>query len=92
MYRILKLSQNFITFKYSLQIKIVNNDYQQDSRVEYTFVINKPFDSLLQISATNHIFKRTFNSEFHNIQVQFTDQNSQPLEKEDRINLTLVIK
>ena len=27
--------------------KIVNNDYQQDSRVLYTFVPNKPFGSLL---------------------------------------------
>ena len=35
---------------------IVNNDYQQDSRVLYMFVPNKPFDSLLKISPTNHIF------------------------------------
>ena len=35
---------------------IVNNDYQQDSRVLYTFVPNKPFGSLSEISPTNHIF------------------------------------
>ena len=35
---------------------IVNNDYQQDSRVLYTFVPNKPCGSLLEISPTNHIF------------------------------------
>ena len=35
---------------------IVNNDYQQDSRVLYTFVPNKPFGSLLEISPTNNIF------------------------------------
>ena len=35
---------------------IVNNDYQQDSRVLYTFVPNKPFGSLLEISQANHIF------------------------------------
>ena len=35
---------------------IVNNDYQQDSRVLYTFVPDKPFGSLLEISPTNHIF------------------------------------
>ena len=71
---------------------IVNNDYQQDSRVLYTFVPNKPFGSLLEISPKNHIFLKTFNSEFQDIRVWFTDQNSQPLEIEDRINLTLVIK
>ena len=71
---------------------IVNNDYQQDSRVLYTFVPNKPFGSLLEISPTNHIFLKIFNSEFQDIEVWFTDQNSQPLEIEDRKNLTLVIK
>ena len=71
---------------------IVNNDYQQDSRVLYTFVPNKPFGSLLKISPTNDIFLKTFNSEYDEIKVWFTDQNSQPLEIEDRINLTLVIK
>ena len=71
---------------------IVNSDYLQDSRELYTFVPNKPFDSLLEISPTNHIFLKTFNSEYDEIIVWFTDQNSQPLETEDRINLTMVIK
>ena len=64
---------------------IVSNDYQQDSRVLYTFVPNKPFGSLLDISPANHIFLKTFNSEYNEIIVWFTDQNSQPLEIEDRI-------
>ena len=71
---------------------IVNNDYQQDSRVLYMFVPNKPFGSLLEISPANHIFLKTFNSEYDEIKIWFTDQNSEPLEIEDRINLTLVIK
>ena len=75
-----------------VHFNIVNNDYQQDLRVLYTFVPNKPFGSLLEISPKNHIFLKIFNSEFQDIRVWFTDQNSQPLEIEDRINLTLVIK
>ena len=71
---------------------IVNNDYQQDSRALYTFVPNKPFGSLLEISPTNHIFLKTFNSEYDEIIVWFTDQNSQPLEIEDIISLTMVVK
>ena len=71
---------------------MVNNDYQQDSRVLYTFVPNKYFGSLLDISPSNHIFLKTFNSEYDEIIVWFTDQNSKPLEIEDRINLTMVIK
>ena len=35
---------------------IVDNDYQQDSRVLYSFVPNKPFGSLLEISPTNNVF------------------------------------
>ena len=35
---------------------LVNNDYQQDSRILFTFVPNKTFGSLLEISATNHVF------------------------------------
>ena len=43
---------------------LVTNDYQQNSRILYTFVPNKPFGSLLEISATNQIFLKTFNSDF----------------------------
>ena len=75
-----------------IHCNIGNNNYQQDSRVLYTFVPNKPFGSLLEISQTNHIFIKIFNSEYDEINVWFTDQNSQPVEIEDMINLTLVIK
>ena len=71
---------------------IVNNDYQQDSRVLYTFVPNKPFGSLLETSPANHIFLKTFNSEYDEIIVWFTYQNSKALKIEDIINLTTVIK
>ena len=71
---------------------LVNNDYQQDSRILYTFVPNKPFGSLLGISPTNHIFLKTFNSEFQEIKVCFTDQTSKSLELEDKVKLTLIVK
>ena len=69
---------------------IVNNDYQQDSRVLYTFVPNKPFGSLFL--KKNHVYLKIFNSEFQDIEVWFIDRNSEPLKIEDRIDLTLVIK
>ena len=71
---------------------MVNNGYQQDSRVLYTFVPDKSCGSLLNISPSNHIFFKTFNSEYYEIVVWFTDQNSKPLEIEDKIDLTMVIK
>ena len=75
-----------------VQCGIVNNDYQQDSRVLYTFVPNKSLGSLLEFSPSNIIFLKTFNSEYDKIKVWFTDQNSKPLEIEDRIKLTIVIR
>ena len=71
---------------------LVINSYQQSSRILYTFVPNKPFGSLLEISPPNHIFLKTFNSEFQEIKVWFTDQTSKPLQVEDKINLTMIIK
>ena len=71
---------------------LVNNDYQQDSRILFTFVPNKTLSSLLEISPTNHVFLKTFNSEFQEIKIWFTDQKSMPLEIEDKINITLIIK
>ena len=75
-----------------IHCSIVNNDYQHDSKVSYTFVPNKPFGIQLEISHTSHIFLKTFNSEYDEIKIWFIDQNSQPLEIEDRKSLKLVIK
>ena len=72
-----------ITEAILVHCNIVNNNYQQDS--------SKPFGSSLEFSP-NHIFIKTFNSEYDEIKIWFTDQNSQPFEIEERINLTMVIK
>ena len=71
---------------------IVKNDYQEDSWVLHTFVPNKLFRNLLEIAPTNFMPLKIFNSGFSYIEICFTDQNSQPLEMEDVINLTLAIK
>ena len=75
-----------------VHLNLVNNDYQQDSRILFTFVPNKTFGSLLEISPTNQVFLKTFNSEFQEVKIWFTDQTSKPLELEDKINITLLIK
>ena len=59
-----------------VQFNTVNNDYQQDSKVLYTFVPNKSFGQLLDISHKKIIF----NSEFSYIEEWFTNQNSKLLE------------
>ena len=67
---------------------IVNNDYQHDSRVLYTFIPNTSFGQLLDISPKNFVFSKTFNPEFSYTEIWFTDQNSTPLKREDKINIS----
>ena len=74
-----------------VQSNIANNNYRQDSRVFYWFGHNKSFGQLLDISSKNFIFLKTFNSEFSSMEVWFTDENSKPLETEDKIDITSVI-
>ena len=45
-----------------VHFNIFDNNYQQDSRVLYTFVPNKSFGQLLNVSPKNFIFVKTFNS------------------------------
>ena len=68
---------------------IVNNQYHRDSNVLFTFVSNKSFSQLLNISSKNYIYSEIFYSKFSYIDVSFTDQSSAPLDIEDRVNLTL---
>ena len=53
-----------------------NNNYQQNSGVLYTFLANKSFGQLLDISPQNYIFSKTFNLEFLYVEVWFNNQNS----------------
>ena len=75
-----------------IHYNVVNNDYQHDSRLLNTFVSNKSFGQLWDASPKNFIILETFNLELSYIEVWFTNQNSKPLEIENIINITLVIK
>ena len=70
---------------------LVNNNYQQTSKVLFTFVPNKQFGQLINIAPHSLTMLGTTNTEFSFIEVWFTDQNSEPLEIEDNVNLTLII-
>ena len=70
---------------------LVNNNYQQPSKVLFTFVPNKQFGQLIGMAPHSSTMLGTTNTEFSFIEVWFTDQNSEPLEIEDNVNLTLII-
>ena len=69
---------------------VVNNNYQQASKVLLTFVpinnwaINDYFTSFIK-NAKNYWWKFSFDEAW------FTDQNNRPLEIEDDVKLTLII-
>ena len=67
------------------------NNYQQDSRVLHIFITNRSFGQLTDISPKYFLCLKTLNLEFPYIEVYFTDQNTKPLEIEDKINITLSI-
>ena len=70
---------------------LVNNGYQQASKVLFNFVPNKQFGQLITISPHILTMLKTANAEFQSIQVWFTDQNNRPLEIEDNVNITLIV-
>ena len=70
---------------------LVNKSYQHASKVLFTFVPNKQFGQLINISPYSLTMLGTANTEFSFIEVWFTDQNSEILEIEDNVNLTVII-
>ena len=82
----------FITKKYeTLTENLVKNDYQHTSKVFFTFVSNKQFGQLINISPHSLTMMNTVNTEFSFVEVWFTDQASKALGIEDNVNLTLII-
>ena len=70
---------------------LVNNNYQQASKVLLTFVPNKQFGQLMIIEPHSPTMLKTTNAEFSFIKIWFTDQDNKPLEIEDNVNTTLII-
>ena len=68
-----------------------NSNYQQASKVLFTFVPNKQFRQLITITPHSLTMLKTTNAEFSFIEIWFKDQNNRPLEIEDNFNITLII-
>ena len=86
--KILNMYQNYNLLKLSQCIK---NDYQQPSKVLFSFVPNKQFGQLINILPNTLTVMNIVNAEYSHIEVWFTDQFSKPVEIEDNVNLTLII-
>ena len=71
---------------------LVKNDYQHTSKVLFSFVPNKQFGQLINISPHSLMMMNTVNTEYSFVEVWFTDQASKALEIGDSVNLTLIIR
>ena len=70
---------------------LANNNYQQSSKVLFTFVPYKQFGQLITITPHSLTMLKTTNAKFSFIEIWFTDENNRPLEIEDNVNVTLII-
>ena len=70
---------------------LVKNDYQHASKVLFSFIPNRQFGQLLNISPHGFTMMNTVNTEFSSVEVWFTDQSTKALEIENNVNLTLII-
>ena len=69
---------------------LVKNDYQYASKALSSFIPNKKFRDLLNISPHALAMINIINTEF-SVEVWFTDQSCIALEIEDNVNWTLII-
>ena len=70
---------------------LVKNDDQHSSKILFSFVPNKQFGQLINISPNTLTMMNTVNTEFSFVEVWFTDQISKATEIEDNLNLAIVI-
>ena len=74
-----------------MHCNLVNNSYQQASKVLFTFVPNKQFGQLITILPHLLTMLKTTRAEFQSIELWFTDQNNRSIEIEDGVDITLMI-
>ena len=87
-----KLSSPEIAEVVLVQCNLVYNQYQQKSEVLYTFTPNKFYGYLLNVEPNNYlVLLKTYNTEFDEVIITFTNQNGRLLEVEDKVNLALLI-
>ena len=74
-----------------VQCNLVDNQYQQKSEILYTFTLSKYYAYMSNGEPSTLVFLKTYNTEFDDIIITFTDQNGRPLEIEHKVNFTLLI-
>ena len=71
---------------------LVQNNYLQESKLLFSFVLNSRFGSLLSITPQVLKYCDTVDSIFYYIEILFTDQNNRPLQIDDDVTISISIK
>ena len=81
-----KNGENFeVVEVFLVERNLPDNQYQQTSEVLYTFAPNK------NVKASNLVFLKIHVNEVDEIIITFTDENGRPLERENKVDLTLLV-
>ena len=64
-----------------VQCNLVDNQYQQKSKILYTLTSSKSYAYLSSVEQSNLVFLKTCNDDFDEIIIIFTDENGRLLEK-----------
>ena len=83
----LEIVRNVLVF-----CNLVENVYLQDSKLLFSFFPNSRFGSLLSITPQVLKYSHTVDLIFGYIEISFPDQNGRPLENDDDITVTIIVK
>ena len=83
----LEIVRNVLVFS-----NLVENVYLQDSKLLFSFASNSRFGSLLSITPQVLKYCDTVDTIFDYIEISFAKQNGRPLEIDDDITVTIIIK
>ena len=75
----------------SVEVVLVHYNLVNIHQKFFSFVTNKQFGQLINISPNTLTMMNTIKTEFSFVEVWFTYQISKGLETEDNVNLTLII-
>ena len=71
---------------------LVENTYLQESKLLFSFVPNSKFGNLLSVTPQVLKYFDTVGCIFDYIEISFTDQNGRPLQTDDDITVSIIIK
>ena len=70
-----------------VQCNLEDNQCEEKSEVLHIFTPNKCYACLLSFKPSNLVLLKTYNTEFDEIIITFTNQNGWALQIEDKVNL-----